>query len=100
MTSLEEARRRLQRAVHRDADQQQAKIADAPGDRAVVGTVTGIDVGVASDGLNVLRVTYRGGETVAAGWNRAQTFAVGDTVKCTLTADHQLFIDYIVGGAP
>lgn len=100
MTTLEEARRRLQRAVHRDADQQSARIGEIPADAAVIGTVTGIDVGVARDGRNVVRVTYRGGEATAAGWNVAQTFAVGDTVKCTLTGDHQLFIDYIVGGAP
>jgi hypothetical protein len=98
--SLEEARRRLQRAAHRDADQQTAALAGLYTGKWVVGTVSDVAAGTASDGLAVVSVTYRGGESVAAAWNVAATFAVGDTVLCALTDDHQLIPVCVLGGAP
>lgn len=99
MTSLEEARRKLRRAAHRDADQASARIAEATGSRREIATVTALVVGGASDGRNLVKVTWRGGEVTAAGWNASQTFAVGQRVVCDLI-DGQLLIDYPIVGQP
>jgi hypothetical protein len=95
----EEARRRLQARAHRDADRQSRQIGQATGTQRVIGTVTTVVTGGAADGNARISVTWRGGETLAAGWNAAQTFVVGQRVVCDLI-DSQLFVDYPLVGQP
>jgi hypothetical protein len=95
----EEARRRLQQRAHRDADRQTQQVAQATGPQRIVATVTTVVAGGAPDGNDLISVTWRNGETLAAGWNAAQTFVVGQRVVCDLI-DGQLIVDYPIVGQP
>lgn len=95
----EEARRRLRAKAHRDADRQTQRFAEAVGTQRVIATVAAITVGGASDGNDLLSVSWRGGTVLAAGWNLGEAFAVGQTVVCDLI-DGSLLVDYPIGGQP
>lgn len=98
--SLEQHRRRLQRAVHRDADQFTDRLAAMATGSKELGTIVSVTAGVAQDGNAVVTVSWRGGTCTAAGWNVSQTLVAGQRVMCDLTADHQLFVAYVIVGAP
>lgn len=95
----EEARRRLRQRAHRDADRQSGQAAQAADSQRVRATVTTVVAGGAPDGNDLISVTWRNGETLAAGWNAAQTFAVGQRVVCDLI-DGELNVDYPIVGQP
>jgi uncharacterized protein (DUF697 family) len=99
VSALEEARRRLRSVAHRAADQTSARISEATGSRREIATVSTVVVGGAGDGRNLIKVTWRGGEVLAAGWNAAQTFAVGQRVMCDLYQG-QLIVDFPIVGQP
>jgi hypothetical protein len=98
---LEERWRRLRRAARADADTQTDQIAQVDNGTRVVATVSTVVPAGAGDGINnLVKVTWRGGEVTAAGWNASQTFVQGQRVMCDLTSDHQLFVAYVIVGQP
>lgn len=92
--------RDLARAVQRLADQNTDQLRDLPAGRIGPVTVTAVNSGAASDGRDLIAVTWRGHEVTCAGYDRTKTFAVGDRVMCDLTPGGLLFVDYAIGGTP
>lgn len=89
----------LARAARRLADQQSARIAAVRGPERIKATIAVITAGAGTDGRATITVQWRGKQVLAAGWNAAQTFAVGQRVVCDLI-DGQLTVDYPIVGTP
>ena len=94
-------RRQLHSKARRNADHDSARISAASESQRVAATIYAITAGGAADGTTAsITVTWRGGNVLASGWNRAQTFAVGDPVICDHFDDGRLYVDYPVTGQP
>lgn len=91
--------RLLEQAARRFADAQTDRLAELPGARQLIATVTDVIAAGAADGNALVSVTWRGSTLVAAGYPDTYTPATGDRVKCSLVAD-QLLIDFRIIGHP
>jgi hypothetical protein len=92
--------RRLDRAAAELADQQTEQVEHAADSGMRVATVTDVVPEGAGDGIRpLIKVTYGGGETTAAGYADGLVLNPGDRVRCSLV-DRQLFIDYRIVGQP
>lgn len=100
MTAPRDWRRELHSKARRNADRDTARIRQADGARRVIAVVVSVNAAAAADGVTAtVNVQWRGGSVLAAGWNAAQTFQVGQPVMCDLI-DGQLLVDYPIVGQP
>jgi molecular chaperone DnaK (HSP70) len=97
---LEQARRQMRAAAHALADQNSARVGEVRSAQIVYSDVTAVNAGAATDGNATINVTYRNGTTLAAGWNAAQTFVVGQRVLCLLDDQGQLTVICPLVGQP
>lgn len=91
--------RELAAAARRFADATSARIADAPGARQIIATVSTVTAGAASDGNALVTVSWRGVDITAAGFAASYTPIVGHRVVCDLI-DNQLIVAYRIVGQP
>lgn len=91
--------RDLARAARRSADQTTARFAEIPATKQVLATVAAIQTGAAQGGFDLVTVTWRGQDTLAAGYANGAALAVGNRVVCDYI-DGQLVVAYRVVGAP
>lgn len=92
--------RSLARAARRLADQQTSRLAEVGTARIFKATVTTVRAGGASDGLALVKVTYRGSEVLVNDYPDSYTPALGHRVRCVLDADSELSILHHCVGAP
>lgn len=92
--------RQLARAARQLADQQSARIAAMDSGSSFYATVSDVSAGASIEGQAVVKVSYRGTDTTAAGYPDSYTPVVGHRVLCLVTRDHQLAILHRSIGSP
>jgi hypothetical protein len=88
------ASRDVARAARRVADQQTARLADAPNSKRIEAVIATVTAGAGTDGNSLITVTWRGTTFTASGYNRTYTPVVGHKVICDYLGDGKVFVDY------
>jgi hypothetical protein len=91
--------RRVQRAAHRLADQQRARIDELPAPQ-IITTVTAVTPGGAIGGGALVTVRYRGAATVVEGYLASYTPVVGDRVAGVFIDSQLILLGRIAGQPP
>lgn len=92
--------RELQQEVRASADQGSDQLARVPRGRVFEATVATVTAGAAGDGNALVKVRWRDSELTVSGYSAGYTPGVGHRVRCTLTDDNKLYIDYRIVGYP